>query len=66
LRYKPEEDRREAAAGPSSGLAGLVNTIRDRPCGETMNQLWGRLDDPHMNQALGLPARSRPIQVKQA
>ena len=26
---------------------------------ETINQLWGILDDPHLNNALGFPQNSR-------
>jgi hypothetical protein len=29
-----------------------------RPHRETINQLWDILDDPHLNQALGLPGSS--------
>jgi len=30
-----------------------------RPHRETINQLWGLLDDPHLNKALGIPHNSR-------
>jgi hypothetical protein len=30
-----------------------------RPHRETINLLWGVLDDPHLNKALGLPQNSR-------
>src|SRR5262245_1282794 len=30
-----------------------------RPHRETINRLWDILDDPHLNQALGLPDSSR-------
>ena len=30
-----------------------------RPHPETINLLWGVLDDPHLNKALGLPQNSR-------
>ena len=32
---------------------------QSRPHRETINQLWNILDDPHLNQALGLPGTSR-------
>jgi hypothetical protein len=32
---------------------------QSRPHRETINQLWNILDDPHLNQALGLPGSSR-------
>jgi hypothetical protein len=32
---------------------------QSRPHRETINRLWDILDDPHLNQALGLPGSSR-------
>jgi hypothetical protein len=32
---------------------------QSRPHRETINRLWNILDDPHLNQALGLPGSSR-------
>jgi hypothetical protein len=32
---------------------------QSRPHRETINRLWDVLDDPHLNQALGLPQQSR-------
>jgi hypothetical protein len=34
---------------------------QSRPHRETINQLWDILDDPHLNQALGVPGSSRTI-----
>jgi hypothetical protein len=34
---------------------------QSRPHRETINRLCGILDDPHLNQALGLPGSSRTI-----
>jgi hypothetical protein len=42
-------------------LRALAQVISDqsRTNRETINQLWDALDDPHLNQALGLPQKSR-------
>jgi hypothetical protein len=36
-----------------------VLSDRSRPHRETINLLWNVLDEPHLNQALGLPPTSR-------
>ena len=38
---------------------GRVLCDQSRPHRETINRLWDVLDDPHLNQALGLPQQSR-------
>ena len=38
---------------------GQVISDQSRTNRETINRLWDVLDDPHLNQALGLPQQSR-------
>ena len=48
-----------ALIDPHGDLFERVISDQSRTNRETINRLWAVLDDPHLNQALGLPQQSR-------